>query len=358
MNRPLRRKRMRRNNLAMKNSEKVLFVVALLACLGGGAAYFLLAPSSSAKAAARKPPRGAEVAAWTDKGAAEKPSETVWNAPSFDLAEGWNYDLFSSPEISWDSKQKKYFAKELPPPPEEVFGLTLKSLQNPEFRLRISSYVAGTKPVPESVRDEKGQAVSGRYAAVLSFALAGGKSMVPLSFNAFPSVLTDAVDETGARVVTLTPESPVTIPKSSAKLKSFSISQGKSASGAFRETLRAVVIDESGKLPREFVIETRPVRDENRIEAVFSDGFGEWLYSETRVSKDKPPVREIFRRDSPDEPFKFVGSGREIRIGSDVFRIKELDISAQDARIEKQSSELDKKTKAPKTTERVLVPER
>lgn len=336
----------------MKNSEKLLFVVALLACIGGCVAYTLLSPQSGKKVSSAKKLNGAEVEAWvssapqTDKG-------EVWNAPVPDAAEGWNYDLFSAPEISWDSKQKKYFAKELPPPPEEVFGLTLKSLSHPKFRLVINSYSAGKEPVPEST-------APGRYAAVLNISDVSGKRPVSkiLNFGA-QSMLPIALDDStvnGVRVVRLIPEKPVTIEKTGAKLKEFRITQQMSTSG-FSKKYSAVVIDESGRAPREFVIGASPVLDKNRTEAVFTDGVSEWLYSETRVPGRKDIVREIAFRNSPNEPFKFVESGSEIRIGEDVFRIKGLDISAQEARIEKQSSVLDKKTKAPKMTERVLSPE-
>lgn len=340
----------------MKNADKLLFVVALLACVGGVAAYTLLTSSANEKSAVAKvSPRGADVAAWADNAASDV-ENPKWKSPELDTAEGWNYDLFNSPEISWNTKQKKYFAKELPPPPEEVFGLQLKSLSNPKFRLVINSYSAGTRPVPE-------ETAPGRYAAVLTIADVSGKRAVSkiVNFggaNVSPITLSDNTDASGDRAVVLTPEAPITIPGTSAKLKSFRITRGRDSSGAFVEDLNATIIDESGRAPREFVIGTSPVGDKNRVEAVFTDGFSEWRYSETVVPGQKTPVREIARRASPDQPFEFVESGREIRIGSDVFRIKGLDISSQEVRIEKQSDEVDKKTKAPKTTERVLTPER
>lgn len=337
----------------MKNSDKILFVVALLACIGGGVTYALLAPRQTNAAPVAKKLSGAEIEAWAPTDAAKNAAQT-WSAPSPDLAEGWNYDLFSAPEISWDSDQKKYFAKELPPPPEEVFGLSLKSLSHPKFRLVINSYTAGTQPVPEST-------APGRYAAVLNISDISGarpKSKI-LNFGSremLPIALDDSTVN-GVRVVRLVPESPVTIEGTGTKLKEFRITQKMGASG-FSKTYSAVVIDESGRAPREFTIGSEPVLDKNRTEAVFTDGSSEWRYSETRVPGRKDVVREIAVRNTPSEPFKFVESGKEIRIGEDVFRIKGLDISAQEARIEKQSSEVDKKTKAPKTTERVLSPER
>ncbi len=338
----------------MKNSDKILFVVALLACVGSVAAYVMLAPAPK-KSVAAKPASGAVVPAWKDVPASvEDTAPAVWKAPAPDLAEGWNYDLFTAPEISWDVKQKKYFAKDLPPPPEEIFGLTLKSLSYPKFRLVISAYSAGTKPVPE-------QTAPGRYAAVLSVSDISGERAETQRLNfglssSSPVVLSD-VTLGGKRTVSLTPEVPMTIKNFNAKLKSFRIHQWKDATGAFKESFDATVIDERGRTPREFVISNAPVADSNRAEAVFTDGNAEWLYSETRLPGKKGVVREIARRDSSDQPFKFVGNGNEIRIGGDVFRIKGLDISAQEARIEKQSSEVDKKTKAPKITERVLSPQ-
>ena len=315
----------------MKNSDKILFAVAAVACLGGCAAYFLVAPSQK-KSGAKKTPSGAEVAAWTDAGSASADAvPAVWKAPAFDTAEGWNYDLFSAPE-----------------------RLTLKSISNPTFRLVISSYLSGTKPVPEKRED-------GRYAAVLSVSDVSSSPAKTrmINFASADMALEDTTDASGARVVMLVPESPLTIPGTNAKLKSFRIRQKTDpATGMFRETLDAVVIDESGRAPREIVIGTNPkAKDADRVEAVFTDGFTEWRYSETRAPGGKGIVREIARRNSPSEPFSFVESGNEIRIGGDVFRIKNLDISSEEARIEKQSSELDKKTKAPKTTERVLSPE-
>lgn len=338
----------------MKNSDKLLFVVALLACVGGCVAYALLSPQSAKpNKTVTKTLKGAEIAAWTANGEPQN-AAAVWTAPAPDVVEGWNYDLFSAPEISWDSKQKKYFAKELPPPPEEVFGLTLKSLSHPKFRLVINSYSAGREPVPEST-------APGRYAAVLNIAdISGGKPKSKLvnfgSREMLPITLDDSTVD-GIRVVRLVPEKPVTIEGTGAKLKEFRITQQMSSSG-FSKKYSAIVIDESGRTPREFTIGIVPVQDKNRTEAVFTDGVSEWLYSETRVPGRKEPVREIAVRSSSSEPFKFVENGKEIRIGEDVFRIKGLDISAQEATIEKQSSEVDKKTKAPKTTERVLSPER
>lgn len=338
----------------MKNSDKILFVVALLACVGSVAAYVMLAPEPK-KSVAATPASGAVVPAWKDAPAsAEKTVPVAWTSPAPDLAEGWNYDLFTAPEISWDTKQKKYFAKDLPPPPEEVFGLTLKSLTHPKFRLVISGYSAGTKPVPE-------QTSPGRYAAVLSVSDISGKRPETQRLNfglstSSPIALSD-ITVGGKRTVSLTPEVPMTIQSSNAKLKTFRIHQWKDATGAFKESFDATVIDERGRTPREFVISNSPVADSNRAEAVFTDGNAEWLYSETRLPGKKGIVREIARRDSSDKPFKFVGNGNEIRIDGDVFRIKGLDISAQEARIEKQSSEVDKKTKAPKITERVLSPQ-
>lgn len=337
----------------MKNSDKLLFVVALLACVGGCAAYALLSPQSTQTKPVAKALKGAEIEAWTATGAPQN-TDSVWTAPAPDVVEGWNYDLFSAPEISWDSKQKKYFAKELPPPPEEVFGLTLKSLSHPKFRLVINSYTAGTEPVPEST-------APGRYAAVLNISdISGSRAKSKILNFGSREMLPITVDDStvnGVRVVRLVPEKPVTIEGTGAKLKEFRITQQMSASG-FSKKYSAVVVDESGRTPREFTIGSEPVSDKNRTEAVFTDGSTEWRYSETRVPGRKDVVREIASRASSSEPFKFVESGKEIRVGGDVFRIKGLDISAQEATIEKQSSEVDKKTKAPKTTERVLTPER
>lgn len=340
----------------MKNSEKLLFGVALLACIGGGVAYALLSSSAGSKPLVQKSsPRGAESVVWTDKSAEAQDAAAVWKAPNVDAVGGWNYDLFTSPEISWDSKQGKYFAKELPPPPEEVFGLTLKSIAYPKFRLVINSYSAGTKPVPE-------QPSPGRFAAVLMIADHSGARPVSKAINfgaanMLPVSLSDNTNSKGVRSVVLTPEKPVTIPGTNAKLKSFRISQSMDASG-FSEELSAVVIDETGRAPREFVIGTTPVSDKNRVDVVFSDGYKDWRYSEIRIPGRKDPVREISSRSAPDEPFTFVENGQEIHIGDDVFRIKGLDISGQQVRIEKVSAEVDKKTKLPKTTERVLSPEK
>lgn len=336
----------------MKNLDKILLAAGIVLCAIAVAVCVWIAPSAASSAPAKKALRGTDVPAWSDTApsAAEAPAPE-WRAPEFDLAEGWNYDLFSSPEIRWDTKQKKYFAKELPPPPEEIFGLELKSLSHPRYRFVISSYTAGTRPVPEKISE-------GRYGAVLTLADISKKKNAPLiiSFgnSAASVVLTDEKNEAGARVVTFNLATPVTLPKANAKLKTFRIVQSKAASGAFSEKLEAVIIDEAGRAPREFVVSTTPVADDARTEAVFTDGSGEWLYSETRVPGRKTPVRELAFRASENEPFASVGSETDIRIDGNVFRIKGLDISAQEARIEKQSSEIDKKTKAPKKTERVL----
>lgn len=340
----------------MKNSEKLLFGVALLACISGGVAYAILTSAAGSKPLVQKSlPRGAESVVWSDKSSELRNAAVEWKAPGVDAVEGWNYDLFTSPEISWNSKQGKYFAKELPPPPEEVFGLTLKSITYPKFRLVINSYSAGTKPVPE-------QPSPGRFAAVLMVADHSGPRPVSkvINFGAadmLPVTLSDSTDSKGERSVVLTPEKPVTIPGINAKLKSFRISQRMEASG-FSEDLSAVIIDESGRAPREFVIGTTPVADKNRVDVVFSDGYKDWRYSEIRIPTSRNPVREISYRSDPNAPFVFVENGREIHIGDDVFRIKGLDISGQQVRIEKVSAEVDKKTKLPKTTERVLRPEK
>lgn len=336
----------------MKNSEKILFAVGLCVCVAGIAAYPLLGSATSSEKVAKKAPTGAEVVAWTDESdvAAKDAVAPGWTAPAFDVIEGWNYDLFSSPEISWDGKQKKYFAKELPPAPEEVFGLELKSLSQPKFRLLISSYSAGTKPVPENT-------APGRYAAILTISdISGARPQTKIvNFAAISVQLLDETPKPGVRTVELIPENPVTIPGTNAKLAIFCITQKTdSATGVFSEDFSATVIDESGRAPRKFVIGTQPVYDKDRTEAVFTDGSTEWLYSETRVPGKKDVVREIATRPSANAPFEVIGTGNEIHVGDDIFRINGLDISAREARIVKQSAELDKKTKAPKTTERVL----
>lgn len=337
----------------MKNLDKILLVGGFVLCAISVGVYVSLATNdSSAAASAKKTLRGADVPAWNDARTADAPVPVeAWRAPVFDLAEGWNYDLFSSPEINWDSKQKKYFAKELPPPPEEVFGLELKSIKHPQYRFVISSYSAGKQPVPEEVSP-------GHYAAVLSFVdLSKKNESVLVSFNSpkIPAVvITDETDSAGTRVVTFNLANPATLQGTNAKLKEFRILQGKSETGAFFKKLEAVIIDESGRTPREFVVGTTPVLDNARTDAIFTDGTSEWLYSETRVPGKKAPVRELAVRTSPNAAFSPLGTEKEIVIDGNVFRIKGLDISKREARIEKQSSELDKKTKAPKKTERVL----
>lgn len=338
----------------MKNLDKILFVIGICACVAGGAAYLTLGTPASAGTLAKKVPTGAEIEAWADKSASVAADSSSWIAPALDTVEGWNYDLFSSPEIRWDTRQKKYFAKELPPPPEEVFGLSLKSISQPKFRLVISSYSAGTKPVPE-------QTSPGRYAAVLTISdVSGARAKSQnVNFAAFPVSVLDESPKAGVRTVELIPENPVTIPGMNAKLTLFRITQSRNAAtGVFSEEFAATVVDESGQTARKFVIGTNPVFDKDRTEAVFTDGSTEWRYSETRVPGKKEVVREIASRASSKEAFANASVGSEIQIGDDVFRINALDISAREARIVKQSPELDKKTKAPKTTEKVLTAER
>jgi len=336
----------------MKNLDKILLAVGIVLCAIGVCVCVSLGASDASKSSVKKTLRGAEVPAWNDARSSDEPAPTAaWVAPAFDLEEGWNYDLFSSPEISWNTKQKKYFAKELPPPSEEVFGLELKSISHPQYRFVIET-LAGDRPVPKEVSP-------GRYAAVLTLKDLSKKNepSVVFLFNSttIPAiVLTDETDEAGMRTVSFNFANPATLPKMNAKLKTFRIVRGKSDTGAFFEKLGAVIIDESGRTPREFVVGQTPILDNARTEAIFTDGSTEWLYSETRVPGKKTPVCELAVRKSPNDQFSSLGSEKEITIDGNVFRIKGLDISKREARIEKQSSEVDKKTKAPKKTERVL----
>jgi len=339
----------------MKNLDKILLAVGVVLCAIGVGVYGSLGASDASKSSSKKTLRGAEVPAWNDARSTSEPAPmSVWGAPAFDLEEGWNYDLFSSPEISWNTKQKKYFAKELPPPPEEVFGLELKSISHPQYRFVIKA-LGGDRPVPKEVSP-------GRYAAVLTLEdLSKKNEPVLVSFNSttIPAIaLTDETDEAGTRTVSFNFANPATLPKMNAKLKNFRILRWKSDTGAFFEKLEAVIIDESGRTPREFVVGQTPILDNARTEAIFTDGSTEWLYSETRVPGKKTPVCELAVRNSPNAQFSSLGSEKEITIDGNVFRIKGLDISKREVRIEKQSSEVDKKTKAPKKTERVLSAQR
>lgn len=82
----------------MKHYDKIVFILGLIACLAGVGVYLGAKPETKPERATS--PKGEAFAKWQDdKTFAAAPAK--WENPVLDMETGWNYDLFSTPETTW-----------------------------------------------------------------------------------------------------------------------------------------------------------------------------------------------------------------------------------------------------------------
>ncbi len=332
----------------MKHYDKIVFILGLIACLAGVGVYFGVKPENKAE---RMPnPKGEAFAEWKDdKTFASAPVQ--WESPVLDLETGWNYDLFSTPETTWLSGEKKYIAKELPVPPEEPFGLTLVSVENPLSRLRVATCSSDVPPRRIKNPDGKGSS----FNTFVKFAdPKGGEATV--DFRKIPGVKMSKEEIDGRTIISLTPRRPAEIAGQNVALKDFKIVRGESESGdgTFYTKYMATFVDHDDK-DKTFRALEEFVRDSSRVEAILRDEFSsrEWRYRETLVPGAEKPEIEIMTRESSVEPWTALGNEPSFQVGNATYFVKIVDISAQQATITKQS-ESNGKSKRPKVRQVVL----
>ena len=332
----------------MKHYDKIVFILGLVACLAGFGVYLGMKPA--AKSGSTLKPTGAVFAEWKDdKSFAAAPEK--WNTPSLDMETGWNYDLFSTPETTWLSGEKKYIAKELPVPPEEPFGISLVSMENPLSRLRVAACSSDVPPRRVKNADGKGTA----FQTFVKFAdPKGGEASV--DFRRIAGVKMSKEELEGRTIISLTPRRPAEIAGQNVALKDFKIVRGESESGdgTFYTKYMATFVDHTDK-DKEFRALEEFIRDSSRVEAVFRDEFSsrEWRYRETFVAGAEKPEVELMTRESSAEPWVSLGNEPSFQSGSATYFVKIVDISAQQATITKQS-ESNGKSKRPKVRQVVL----
>lgn len=331
----------------MKHYDKIVFILGLLACLAGVGIYLGMKPSNAGSP--RVNAKGADFVEWKDTGAFPS-APKAWNAPELDMETGWNYDLFTTPETTWLSGEKKYIAKELPIPPEEPFGISLVSMENPLSRLRVA--IASTDAPPQRIKGPDGKA---RYATVVKFAdPQGGEATV--NFREMPGVKLSKEEFEGRTVYTLQPRRPYELPAQKVALKNFKVVSGESESGDGTRYKRymATFLDRSDKDKELHALEEF-VRDNSRLEAIFQDDSSprQWRYCETLVPGAEKPEVELLTRESASEPWTSLGKEASFQAGGATYFVKIVDISAQQATIAKQS-ESNGKSKRPKVRQVVL----
>ncbi|MGN0834669.1 MAG: hypothetical protein ACI4QA_02410 [Candidatus Spyradosoma sp.] len=326
----------------MKHYDKILCAAGVLVCLASVGVCVGLKPAGAKTVRASE--NGKEFAAWTDEGKfASAPAK--WEDPKLDKETGWNYDLFTVPETTWLAGEKRYIAKELPVPPEEPFGVSLVSIENPVSSLRITTC---STDVPPRKAGKAG------YSVYVAFADAHGEK-VPFDFSKNSAKLSkEEID--GRTIFTLTPRKPVEIDGRALALKDFKIVRGQSETGDGSNYTRymATFLDrENGD--RELRVLEEFVRDASRVVAVFRDDNSprRWRYTETFSADAEKPEIELAVRESESEPWTVVGKEPVFRLGDATYFVKVVDISAQQTTISKQS-ESNGKPKRPKVRQVVL----
>lgn len=331
----------------MKHYDKIVFILGLIACLAGAGVYFGMKPEVTGTK--RMKAEGADFVEWKDARAFPSAPQ-AWKAPNLDMETGWNYDLFTTPETTWLSGEKKYIAKELPIPPEEPFGISLVSMENPLSRLRVA--IASTDAPPQKIKGEDGKT---RYATVVKFTdPQGGEATV--NFRTIPGVKLDKEELEGRTVFTLTPRRPYEIASQNLALKNFKVVTGESESGDGTRYKRymATFVDHADKDKEIHALEEF-VRDTSRLEVVFQDETSsrQWRYRETLVPGAEKPEIELMTRETASEPWTLLGKEASFQAGGATYFVKIVDISAQQATIAKQS-ESNGKSKRPKVRQVVL----
>lgn len=332
----------------MKHYDKIVFILGLIACLAGVGVYLGVKPE--AKSERMLAPKGEEFAEWKDDRTFST-APVKWESPTLDMETGWNYDLFSTPETTWLSGEKRYIAKELPVPPEEPFGLTLLSMENPLSRLRVAT--CSSDVPPRRVKNAEGKGSS--FQTFVKFEDSKGGE-VTVDFRKIAGVKMSKEEVDGRTIISLTPRRPAEIPGQNVALKDFKIVRGESDSGdgTFYTKYMATFVDHDDK-DKEFRALEEFVRDSSRVEAVFRDEFSsrEWRYREAFMPGAEKPEVEIMTRESSSDPWTFLGKEPAFQAGGATYFVKIVDISAQQATITKQS-ESNGKSKRPKVRQVVL----
>lgn len=332
----------------MKHYDKIVFILGLVACLAGIGVFLGMKPES--KGARAPAPKGEAFAEWKD-GETFAAAPEKWESPALDMETGWNYDLFSTPETTWLSGEKKYIAKELPVPPEEPFGISLVSMKNPLSRLRVVTCSSEVPPLKMKSPSGKGSV----FQTFVKFAdPQGGEATV--DFRRISGVKMSKEEVDGRTIVSLTPRRPEEIAGQNVALKDFKIVRGESENGdgTFYTKFMATLIDHEDK-NKEFHALEEFVRDSSRVEAVFRDESSsrEWRYCETFAAGAEKPEIEMMTRESSAEPWTPLGNEPSFQAGNATYFVKIVDISAQQATIAKQS-ESNGKSKRPKVRQVVL----
>lgn len=343
----------------MKHYDKLLFAVALIACLSGVVLWIGLSPSPKKIAPKAVAPQGETILAWKNSNE-RKPIAKDWKAPEWDIVEGWNYDLFSVPEITFVSKEKKYIARELPPPAAEKIGIRLISIKNPPLRFKITSCASDVPPT--LAKDEKDKSVPGKYRLIVTLENTHtGKSQSVNFMRVAGTKLKRQKLDNGTQIFTLTPKKPIEIPEQNALLKNIVLVSGRSDSGDGTIYTRrfATIIDRADPKDPEIKITEETLYDRNRTEALFQeeDSPRQWLYAITEIAGADAPAIEILTRDSAAGTFTRVEGGDTFKIENAIYAVKELDISTQEAIIAKQS-ESTKKSKHNKVWQWTLTPKK
>lgn len=331
----------------MKHYDKILCAAGVLVCVASAGVCVGLKPEGPKTARASE--NGKEFPVWTDEGKfAVAPAK--WADPKLDTETGWNYDLFTVPETTWLAGEKRYIAKELPVPPEEPFGVSLVSLENPVSSLRITTC---STDVPPRKAGKSG------YSVYVSFVDARGEK-VPFDFSKSAGTKLSKEEIDGRTIFTLTPKKPIEVADRGIALKDFKIVRGQSETGDGSSYTRymATFVDHENA-DRDLRVLEEFVRDASRVVAVFRDDNSprRWRYTETFSADAEKPEIELATRESDSEPWQVVekepGKEAAFRLGDATYFVKVVDISAQQATISKQS-ESNGKPKRPKVRQVVL----
>lgn len=331
----------------MKEYDKIVFILSLLACVAGVGVYLGMKPEPGRAEVVKI--KGQAFTEWKDSDSFVS-APAAWKAPELDMETGWNYDMFTMPEVTWLSGEKKYIAKELPVPPEEPFGISLVALENPLSRLRVS--FASVSAPPQKIKGADGKS---RYMAMLKFMdLKGGE--VTVNFHQIPGVSLSKEDLEGRSVYTLQLRRPYEIKEQNVALKNVKVVSGESESGDGTRYTRymATFADRNDKNKDLHAFEEF-VRDHSRTEVIFQDDASsrQWRYCETLLPGTEKPEVEVFVRESESSPWNSLGNEPSFQAGGATYFVKIVDISAQQATITKQS-ESNGKSKRPKVRQVVL----
>lgn len=332
----------------MKEYDKIVFILSLLACVAGVGVYFGMKPPPGRAETVKV--KGQAFTEWKDSDSFVAAPE-AWESPELDTETGWNYDMFTMPEITWLSGEKKYIAKELPV--LGPVGISLVSLEHPRSRFRIS-FVSVEAP-PKKIKGADGKS---RYAAVFELEdLKGNKATV--GFRQIPGVSLEKEEFEDRFVYTLQLRSPYELKEQNVAFKNLKILHYKRKKVEIDKSeedraYMATFVDRDNK-DRDLCISQDFHSDSSRTEAIFQDDASsrQWRYRETRLPGVEEPEIEVFMRESEASPWKSLGNKPSFQAGDATYFVKIVDISAQQATITKQS-ESDGKSKRTKVRQVVL----